>query len=148
MSKFKIIVNGKEYEVELGNVGASPTVVHVDGKAYSVQWEREQDQVIAKPAPAEVVEEAAPTPARPKSVDASGKGELVDIVAPMPGKILKVSASVGDEVAEQDTLCTLEAMKMESAIQSTATGTVVSVNVTPGQAVQYGDVLFVVKKTG
>jgi len=56
--------------------------------------------------------------------------------------------AAGDTVADQQPLCTLEAMKMESAIQSTTAGKVISVNVSVGDAVQYGAVLVVLEKQG
>lgn len=61
--------------------------------------------------------------------------------SPMPGKILSVEAKVGDAVSEGDTICTLEAMKMEMPISSTLTGTVQSVHVNVGDTVAYDDPL-------
>lgn len=146
MAKYTITVNGKQYDVEIGDVSASPITVNVNGAAYNVQWARGQ----ALPTPAQPVV-AAPvvqTKAPAAPVAPSGKGELVSITAPMPGKILKVMVAAGDTVADQQPLCTLEAMKMESAIQSTTAGKVISVNVSAGDAVQYGAVLVVLEKQG
>lgn len=150
MAKYTITVNGKQYDVEIGDVSASPITVNVNGAAYNVQWARGQ----ALPTPAQpvvaapVVQTKAPAPAPAAPVAPSGKGELVSITAPMPGKILKVMVAAGDTVADQQPLCTLEAMKMESAIQSTTAGKVISVNVSAGDAVQYGAVLVVLEKQG
>lgn len=160
MDKLKITVGDKTYEVEVGDVGSSPARVLVDGTAYSVAWERGDAKLaapqaaapkVAAPVPvAEPAKVAAPAPvAAPKpAAIASTGGEIVEISAPMPGKILQVNVSPGDVVAVQQQLCSLEAMKMESAIQSTAAGVVVSVNVAPGDTVQYGAVLVVVEKRG
>ena len=59
----------------------------------------------------------------------------------MPGTILKVEVTVGQAVKKGDTLCILEAMKMENAIPAPQDGTVASVNVTKGASVNAGDLL-------
>jgi len=64
--------------------------------------------------------------------------------APMPGKILSVSVAVGDSITEGDTFCTLEAMKMEMPVSSTASGTVTAVHVAEGTNVANDDPLITV----
>ena len=59
----------------------------------------------------------------------------------MPGTILGVDVTVGQAVKKGDTLCILEAMKMENAIPAPQDGTVASINVTKGASVNAGDVL-------
>ena len=63
------------------------------------------------------------------------------IIAPMPGLIVRVSVSVGDRVEAGQGLVVMEAMKMENELRATAPGTVRSVNVTPGTAVEKGTLL-------
>lgn len=63
------------------------------------------------------------------------------IVAPIPGKIVKVEVEEGDEVADGQPLVILEAMKMENEIRSPRVGTVLRVHVAPGQSVEQGQVL-------
>jgi oxaloacetate decarboxylase alpha subunit/pyruvate carboxylase subunit B len=62
----------------------------------------------------------------------------------MPGMIVKYHKNVGDKVSEGETLVVLEAMKMENALPSPATGTVKAVNFGSGDSVKKGDVLAVV----
>ncbi|NCC81066.1 MAG: biotin/lipoyl-binding protein, partial [Clostridia bacterium] len=69
-------------------------------------------------------------------------GETVE--APMPGKIFKIVKKVGDTVAEGDVVMILEAMKMENEITTGVAGTVKQIPVAEGQAVNPGDVLFVI----
>ena len=59
----------------------------------------------------------------------------------MPGTILKINATVGQAVKSGDSLCVLEAMKMENDIPAPKDGTVASIEVTKGSSVQSGDVL-------
>ena len=63
----------------------------------------------------------------------------------MPGKILSLEAQVGDTVGEGQTLCTLEAMKMEMTVGSSVDGVVTEVRVGVGQTVQYGSVLYILR---
>jgi biotin carboxyl carrier protein len=60
----------------------------------------------------------------------------------MPGKILAAKASVGQTVKKGDVVLILEAMKMENEIVAPQEGTVASINVTAGQTVEAGDLLF------
>lgn len=151
MAEFKITVNDQEYEVEVGKVTTSPITVRVDGKSYRVQWERVQEEIEVQHVKAVEEEQVEESPvaleeAPSAAIEPTGEGELVEIAAPMPGKILQVDVTSGDKVEEGQQVCSLEAMKMESAIQTTAAGRVISVNVGPGDNVQYGDVLVVVEK--
>ena len=61
---------------------------------------------------------------------------MTEIVAPMSGKILEVKVNVGDQVAEEDEVATLEAMKMEIPVVSPVDGTVKEIKVKAGDAVE------------
>jgi acetyl/propionyl-CoA carboxylase alpha subunit len=63
------------------------------------------------------------------------------VVAPMPGKVLKVLVSSGQSVAAGDGLVILEAMKMETRLVAEAAATVERVHVQEGQMVDAGDLL-------
>ncbi len=64
------------------------------------------------------------------------------VTAYMPGRVVAVEVSEGDKVREGQGLVVLEAMKMENEIQAERDGVVRRVYVTPGQAVDGGDLLF------
>jgi propionyl-CoA carboxylase alpha chain len=68
--------------------------------------------------------------------------EETGCLAPMPGKVLRVSVSVGDRVDEGQTLVVLEAMKMEHAIASPRAGVVAEVLVAEGELVEAQSPLF------
>jgi biotin carboxyl carrier protein len=69
----------------------------------------------------------------------------VRILAPMPGKIVRVIASVGDEVEAGQGLVVVEAMKMQNEIKATKKGKVTIVAVKEGSAVNAGDLLVIVE---
>jgi len=66
-----------------------------------------------------------------------GSGRLL---SPMPGKVLEIRVSEGDQVGVGETLAVMEAMKMEMAIKAPADGVVKSVNVAAGDIIE-ADVL-------
>ena len=66
---------------------------------------------------------------------------MTEVLAEMVANVWKVVVSAGDQVAEGDTLCILESMKMEIPVEATTSGTVASVNVVEGGVVQEGDVI-------
>jgi acetyl-CoA/propionyl-CoA carboxylase biotin carboxyl carrier protein len=65
--------------------------------------------------------------------------------APMQGTIVKVLVKEGEEVAADEPVCILEAMKMESEVRSQKAGTVSEVRVEAGQTVRSGDTLIFVE---
>lgn len=67
--------------------------------------------------------------------------KIAEVKAPMPGLVLDVLVSVGQPVEMGDKILVLEAMKMENAIKSPTAGTIASIHVTKGQAVDKNYVL-------
>ena len=61
--------------------------------------------------------------------------------APMPGLLVSLDIDAGDEVQLGQRLCALEAMKMETDIRASGSGTVSEISVQAGDAVKVGDVL-------
>ena len=67
------------------------------------------------------------------------------VVAPMPGRIVKVLVRPGDAVAANQGLVIVEAMKMENELRASRSGTVASVQVKEGMSVEANTVLVVVE---
>jgi biotin carboxyl carrier protein len=67
------------------------------------------------------------------------------VVAPMPGKVVRVLVKPGDAVQPRQGLVVVEAMKMENELRAARDGRVVSVAVAEGQSVDAGAVLAVVE---
>ena len=68
---------------------------------------------------------------------------VAQIVAPMPGKVVRVHVEAGATVEKGAGVIVVEAMKMQNEMKSPRAGVVVSVNVKPGDTVNAGDVLAV-----
>ena len=108
--------------------------VNVNGTAYEVEIE-----LIGEAEAKTAVN--APAAEAPKAE--TGEGEAV--ASPMPGTIVAVNVKVGDSVKKGQVLMILEAMKMENEIMAGADGTVASVAVSAGQAVEAGTALCTIK---
>ena len=126
MSKYRITVEGKTYEMDVELIGANGAVVAPVAKAS---------------APVVTAPKAAPAPVAAKPAEV-GSGS---VVAPMPGTILKVLKASGDAVKAGEVVLILEAMKMENEITAPVDGTIGSLNLTEGSTVAGGDLLFDVK---
>lgn len=132
LRKFKISVDGKEYLVEMEEIGGTPAPAAAPSPSPAIApASAPVAEVPAEPSP-------APTPASsaPAGADA--------LAAPMPGTILKVLVNVGDSVSENQPLMILEAMKMENEIVASSAGTVSAIHVSPGQTVNPGDGLITI----
>ncbi|QYG92439.1 acetyl-CoA carboxylase biotin carboxylase subunit [Iamia sp. SCSIO 61187] len=116
--------------------------VEVNGKRFSVaMW-----VPASAAAPVAVAGGGAATPRpRRKGAAASVAAGSGSVVVPMQGTIVKVTVAVGDEVTTGQTVCLLEAMKMENAITADKDGTVGEIRVEAGQAVSAGDVVLVIE---
>ena len=123
--KYKVTLNNRVYEVEVEQ-----------GQAMLI----DEYELSAPAAPAAPLAAAPPAAAAaPVSVAA---GEPVK--SPMPGNILRIEVSQGQQVKEGDVLMVLEAMKMENEIVATKSGTIAQIAVSKGAVVETGAVLAVI----
>ena len=129
-----ILVNGQPFVV-----GVEDDRILVDGTPYDVTI-AESQVVVGGIAHALVVtgldEERAGPKAAARAVASAGS-----VTAIMPGKIIRVLVAEGDQVAEGDVICILEAMKMENELKAPKDGTVKALHIQSGQDVEMGAVL-------
>ena len=129
-------IDGKTYQVEIKSLSADHAKVLVDGLEVQVDINVPQDLPRApRPAAKKVTPPAKQAAPRPAS---SSSRSLLSL---MPGVVIKVLVKEGQQVAAGDVLLVLEAMKMENEIRSDRSGTIGSIDVTPGQQVQTGEPL-------
>ena len=136
-----VLVNGQPFVV-----GFEGDRVLVDGAPFEVILEDDRAVVwgIAYAMGVEGLEEEKAGPRAASTVDV-GEGAVTAI---MPGKIIRVLVKEGDEVAEGDVVCILEAMKMENELKAPQAGRVKTLHVGPGQDVETGAVLAEIEQIG
>ena len=145
MKEYKYKINGTVYKVGIGDIDNGIAEVEVNGTPYKVELEQKSAPSIKVSAP-----KAAPAPrtatgekviAKPAAAAAAG-GTAVK--APLPGVVLDINVTVGQAVSADDTVVTLEAMKMENAIKAGVDGKVASITVAKGDSVLEGAVLLTI----
>ena len=131
--KYKVTLNNRVFEVEVEQ-----------GEAMLLdEYELTAPAAPAAAAPAAAPAAPAAAPAAPAAPTAGlAAGEVIK--SPMPGNVLKLLVSQGQQVKEGDVLLILEAMKMENEVVSTKTGTVAQIVVTQGAVVETGSPLAVI----
>ena len=134
MSNYKITVNGVAYDVTVEGGGFAPAF---SSPMMSQPAAFAPAAPAAAPAPAAAAPAAAPK-AAPKAAPAGGG---TNVEAQVIGKIFKIVAKVGDTVSAGDEIVILDSMKMEIPVVAPADGTVASINVKEGDAVEVGDVI-------
>jgi acetyl-CoA/propionyl-CoA carboxylase, biotin carboxylase, biotin carboxyl carrier protein len=118
--------------------------VEVNGRRFGVTVWVPESQAGAAVAPAGTGGRASHRPRRSTGASSRAAGSGA-VTVPMQGTIVKVLVSEGDEVEAGQTVCVLEAMKMENNIAADKSGTVKEVKVTAGQSVGSGDVVVVIE---
>lgn len=118
MKNYTITVNGNVYDVTVEETGAGS----------------------APAAPRATAPKAAPKAAPAAPAAAKGAGSI-QVKAGAAGKVFKIEASVGQSVKKGDTVVIIEAMKMEIPVVAPEDGTVASINVAVGDAIESGAVL-------
>lgn len=123
MKSYTITVNGTAYEVIVEENGNAATPV-----------------AAAAPKAAAPAPKAAPAAAPKAAAPAAGAGS-VKVSAAVPGKVVKIVASVGQSVKAGDSVVIVESMKMEIPVVAPQDGTIASIDVAEGAAVENGDTL-------
>ena len=115
--------------------------ITVNGNVYDVTVEEKGAGTAPAAAPRAAAPKAAPKAAPAAAPKAAAGAGSVKVTASVPGKVFKVEASVGQSVKAGDPIVVLEAMKMEIPVVAPQDGTVASIDVAVGAAVDNGDVL-------
>jgi biotin carboxyl carrier protein len=121
---YSILIGGESFEVRVEAVGTR-LLVNVGGREYAAkvrdprQWRRGGGG----------------------AAEAEGHQQ---VLAPMPGKIVRVLVAGGDAVTAGQGLLVIEAMKMQNEVKSPKSGTVERLMVKEGQAVNAGEALAII----
>ncbi|HEX3585322.1 MAG TPA: biotin/lipoyl-containing protein [Candidatus Angelobacter sp.] len=116
-----LLLRGKSYEVKQETVGAESNVV--------VGQERFSASV------------RDPRSFRSRRRAGASEQGVMKIKAPMPGKVVRILAPAGSQVAMGQSVVVIEAMKMQNELKAPKTGVVKKINVEEGAAVEAGQAL-------
>lgn len=141
-------IDGRQYEIEVRDLGATEYLLKDGVRVYDCLVETHSRQadsldinIRGKSFNIRLID-----PKRLRSAQSAGEHEgAAQIVAPMPGKIVRVLVEVGTQVEVGAGIVVVEAMKMQNEMKSPKAGIVVSVNAETGATVNAGDVLAVVE---
>lgn len=147
MKEYKFKINGNAYKVAVENVEDGVATVTLNGTTYKVELEEEitgpkpVKPVAVSPATYQATPQAAPTKVM---APAPASGNETQLRSPLPGTVLELRVSEGDQVNEGQTLMILEAMKMENNIDANKSGVIKKIMKRQGDSVMEGDVLFII----
>ena len=133
--EFKITLHGETYHIKLtgrgrGDTAQRPYFVAIDGVSEEV-WVETLNEIDVTPndgAPRKTT--AAALPGQKPSPTHAGH-----VTAAMPGSLVDVLVSIGQQVKAGDAVLVIEAMKMENEVQAAISGTVINIFATKGDAV-------------
>lgn len=125
---FHIIKDNTSYNVEIVNADfdEKKLKLNINGSPYEVEAQDEFDLLLEKLGMSNI-----------------NDIKVNEVKAPMPGLVVDVLVNVGDEVAKNDPILILEAMKMENVLKSPSDGVIKSINTTKGSAVEKNHILIV-----
>jgi biotin carboxyl carrier protein len=139
-----LLVNGQPRTVDFLTLGPSLYSIIRDNASYEVVIEESGDgievQLRGQLFSGEVLDERAQLMSSLHGAGGSDSGE-VSIKAPMPGLIVALPVSEGQEVVQGQTVVILESMKMQNELKAPRAGTVQRVSVSAGQSVEQGKLL-------
>jgi biotin carboxyl carrier protein len=123
---YSLLIGGVSYVADVWDQDGA-CVVDVGAERYVIHVEEQTRHII-----------------RTKGGAGGGQG-VRTLVAPLPGRIVKIAVKPGDRIEKGATLLVIEAMKMENEFKAGASGTIAEVRVEAGQTVNGGDVLVVIR---
>jgi biotin carboxyl carrier protein len=138
-------LDGREVEVDAVLARTDVLSLRIGNRAYEVKCERVAGETylwVGSARFAVEVRDPRSLRGRARAVDNRGPKKLI---APMPGKIVRVLVSEGDEVEACAGVLVVEAMKMQNEIKSPKKGKIQRILVGEGAAVNAGDVLAIVE---
>ena len=154
--KFRLAGDSREYEVEVLKSDNATIRARIDGEEYEARsgrfitvgdrskrydtfrMEPERDVIFVAVGPASFEFELVPEQASRKRARGLTAHE---VVAPMPGKVLKVLVAAGEVVESGAPLLVLEAMKMETTLYAESPATIAKVHAAADAMVDHGAVL-------
>jgi biotin carboxyl carrier protein len=145
-SGWRVTLDGLVVAVDAAEISPNTLSILLDGQSFEISVTPSPDGKLqlhtgTREFIAEVIDPRAWSGRRHSSVEAEGRQQ---IVAPMPGKVVRLLVKAGEHVEAGQGLLVVEAMKMQNEIRSPKSGTVERILAQEGQPVNAGEVLCVV----
>jgi biotin carboxyl carrier protein len=145
-SGWRVTLDGKPLAVDAVEISPDTISILLDGQCFEISVTQSPDgklklQTGSHEFTAEVIDPRAWSGRRHGTVEAQGRQQ---ILAPMPGKVVRLLVKEGDRVEAGQGLLVVEAMKMQNEIRSPKSGTIERVLATEGQPVNAGEILCIV----
>lgn len=127
---YSVILDGRSYIAQVINIDkeAKKVKILIEQQEYEVAIEEPIDQLLAA-----------------MGINQSAARKVNEIKAPMPGLVLKVLVTPGQEIKKGDPVLILEAMKMENVFKAAADATVREIKVNERTAVEKGEILVILE---
>jgi acetyl/propionyl-CoA carboxylase alpha subunit len=141
---FEVVMNGSRRRVDVETLGeAIASLRYVDdGRSFSISFRHDNGRQWRLSVGDRAFEPEVLTAIEAIEADAAASVEGPSrLIAPIPGKVVRVHVAVGDRVAAGQALVVLEAMKMENELTAEQAGEVVAIHVEAGQTVDAGELL-------
>jgi biotin carboxyl carrier protein len=142
---YEVTVGDRTYSVDVGTARAGLQSLRIGGAQHEVAIHHQGEGVyqVSTSQGSVAVEVSDPlTVLATQSRDAKGGRRRQTVKAYMPGRVVTLLVTEGQEVTAGHGVLVLEAMKMENEIRAEHDGTVTKIHVQPGQAVDTGNPLF------
>jgi biotin carboxyl carrier protein len=124
---YSLLLDGRSYEIDVLEMEEAWLVL-VNGQPFRVEIQRERE-----------------LGGRSRRKKAAAEASEQTVIAPMPGKVVKLLVKPGDVVRAGDGIVVVEAMKMENELKASVAGTVKEIRTEEGKTVNGGDVLVVIE---
>lgn len=141
--RWQVRLNGQSIDADVAEIDAHTISVILEGRSYEIRVTQPSEGALKlqcglQEFTAEVADPRAWRGRRHGALEVEGQQQ---VVAPMPGKIVRVLVQEGDQVEAGQGLMVVEAMKMQNEVRSPKTGVVEKLLAREGQAVNAGEVL-------
>jgi len=137
-------IDGQRHHVDAQKLEGDFYTILTGGRSYEVSVEVGKNGYHVRHGAADQMVMLTDPGRRAREARHAADGPL-EVVSAMPGKVVRLLVTEGDEVAKGQAIAVIEAMKMENEIAADKAGTIRSIAVRPGQSVEGGGKLMVIE---
>ncbi len=142
---FQVTLNGTPYETSLHQVQGAEHLLTIDGKPYRVWLAGEGDNIFIH-FKGQTHKTTFTDPLLRAASETAGGAD--HSLAPMPGTVVSLSVTPGENVAKGTTLLVIESMKLQTTVSAWRDGVIAEVNLKEGDTFDKGDLLVSLEPEG